>query len=254
MKFSEYVYVRPNIDEVETEFKVLLSDFKDAQDESKQSEVIRKINNIKAKVETAFSLAYVRYTINTGDKFYADENDYIDEISPRYSALVNEFYRSLISSPFIDELKSTWGEHLFNIAAVSLKSFDDKIIDDLVEENKLSSKYTKLIASARVKFRGKTMNLSQVGKYMRDASRRTRGAASKAYYKFFADNMGTIDQIYDDMVKVRDRMAKKLGYKNFIELGYYRLGRVDYNAEMVANYRRQSNSLLPILFHFSHFL
>ena len=247
MKFSEFEYVRLDIDQIEVEFKALLNEFKEANSGEKQSELIKKINEIREKVETAFSLANVRYTINTSDKFYDEENNYIDEISPRYSALVNDFYRLLVSSPFIADLKKIWGEHLFNIAEVSLKSFDDKIIEDLVEENKLSSKYTKLIASARVKFRGKTMNLSQVGKYMRDTNRRTRAAASKAYYKFFADNMETIDKIYDDMVKVRDRMAKKLGYKNYVELGYYRLGRVDYNAEMVANYRKQIHEeLVPL--------
>ena len=34
-------------------------------------------------------------------------------------------------------------------------------------------------------------------------------------------------------------MAKKLGFKNYIELGYYRMGRYDYDAKMVANYRKQ---------------
>jgi M3 family oligoendopeptidase len=41
------------------------------------------------------------------------------------------------------------------------------------------------------------------------------------------------------MVKVRTRIAKKLGYSNFIELGYARMGRTDYDAEMVANFRDQ---------------
>lgn len=34
-------------------------------------------------------------------------------------------------------------------------------------------------------------------------------------------------------------MAKKLGYKNFIELGYKKMGRVDYDANDVAAYRKQ---------------
>ncbi len=247
MKFSEFKYVRPNIEEIETEFKALLKEFNEAENADLQNEIIRKINKIRSKVETAFALANVRYTINTSDKFYDKENNYIDEVSPRYSSLVNEFYRALISSRFKDELIKTWGQHLFNTAEVSLKSFDDKIIEELVEENKLSSRYTKLIASAKVKFRGKTMNLSQVGKFMRDSNRRTRSAASKAYYMFFAENLETLDKIYDEMVHVRDRMAKKLGYKNYVELGYYRLGRVDYNAEMVANYRKQiKNDLVPL--------
>ena len=31
---------------------------------------------------------------------------------------------------------------------------------------------------------------------------------------------------------------RKLGYKNFVELGYYRMGRVDYDEKMVASFRK----------------
>ena len=48
-----------------------------------------------------------------------------------------------------------------------------------------------------------------------------------------------IDDLYDRMVKVRDRMAKKLGYKNYVELAYMLQCRFDYKQEDVANYRRQ---------------
>ena len=38
---------------------------------------------------------------------------------------------------------------------------------------------------------------------------------------FFSENGKELDRIYDRLVKLRDSMAKKLGYENFIELGYY---------------------------------
>jgi M3 family oligoendopeptidase len=47
------------------------------------------------------------------------------------------------------------------------------------------------------------------------------------------------DQIYHDLVQVRTRIAKKLGYENFIEVGYMRLNRTDYNMHDVASYRKQ---------------
>ena len=40
-------------------------------------------------------------------------------------------------------------------------------------------------------------------------------------------------------MKVRTKIAKKLGYENFVQLGYDRMLRTDYNPEMVANYRKQ---------------
>jgi M3 family oligoendopeptidase len=65
---------------------------------------------------------------------------------------------------------------------------------------------------------------------------------------FFGENEAKYDEIYDKLVHVRDRIAKKLGYKNYIELGYLRLSRTDYNANDVANYRRQVlNDLVPLV-------
>ncbi|UKI50509.1 MAG: hypothetical protein L6U99_03580 [Clostridium sp.] len=47
---------------------------------------------------------------------------------------------------------------------VSLKTFDDSIMDELVEESKLTTKYSKLLASCQIEYDGKINNLSQMGK------------------------------------------------------------------------------------------
>lgn len=69
--------------------------------------------------------------------------------------------------------------------------------------------------------------------------RDVRKRASDAKYTYFVENEAEIDRIYDELVKVRAKIAKKLGFKNFVELGYARMNRSDYNPEMVANFRKQ---------------
>jgi M3 family oligoendopeptidase len=66
-----------------------------------------------------------------------------------------------------------------------------------------------------------------------------RQRAYVARYRFFEQNETRFDDIYDNLVKIRTHIAQRLGFKNFVELGYARMGRVDYNAEMVANFRDQ---------------
>ncbi|MEM1216378.1 MAG: M3 family oligoendopeptidase, partial [Bacteroidota bacterium] len=48
-----------------------------------------------------------------------------------------------------------------------------------------------------------------------------------------------IERIFDELVQVRHRIAQKLGFDNFVELGYARMLRTDYNARDVAGYREQ---------------
>jgi oligoendopeptidase F len=80
MKFAEYKYVKPNIDEIKSEFNGYINEFSNAVDVNTQNEVIRKINGLREKVETSFSLASTRYSIDTSDKFYEEANDLVDQI------------------------------------------------------------------------------------------------------------------------------------------------------------------------------
>ena len=65
--------------------------------------------------------------------------------------------------------------------------------------------------------------------------------------KWLGEHEQRIGEIYGELVKLRDTMAKKLGYKSFIELGYYNLGRTDYNADMVKVYREQiAKEVVPV--------
>ncbi len=61
----------------------------------------------------------------------------------------------------------------------------------------------------------------------------------EAKYGFFKEKEADLDRIYDELVKVRTKIAKKLGYKNFVELAYARMKRADYDAEMVKGFRKQ---------------
>ena len=150
-----------------------------------------------------------------------------------------KFYKALGNSKYKAELEKKFGNQLFKLAAVSVKTFDPSIIEDLKEENKLGTEYTKLVASAEIEFRGNKLNLSSLDAYQESTDRETRKEAFNAKWKFFGQHEAKFDEIYDKLVKVRTKIAKKLGYKNFVELAYFRMSRTDYDAHKVAVYRDQ---------------
>ncbi|WP_342418897.1 M3 family oligoendopeptidase [Paenibacillus sp. FSL H8-0168] len=237
--FSQMAYSRPEQPEIEQWFKTLLQQFREADSVERQNEVIHAINKLRSNVETQLQLVEVRHSINTEDAFYKAEQEYADDFMPVIQEYVTDYYRALVDSPFRTELESQWGSQLFSIAEVALKSFHPDIIEDLQQENKLTSEYAQLIASAKIPFEGEERTLSQLLPFEMATNRETRKQASEAKYQFMSEHEDELDRIYDELVKVRTRMAHKLGYDNFVELGYARLGRTDYNAEMVANFREQ---------------
>ncbi len=239
MKFNEFNYQRPNMEELETKFNQLLQEFSAAQSFEQQDKVMETINSVRGKYESMNEIASIRHTIDTANEFYKEEQDFIDETSPIYQGLISKYYDALVNSRFRDELEGKWGKQLFSIAEFALKTFAPEIIEDLQIENKLTSEYTKLIASAQIDFEGQERNLSQLIPFQFSTDRNMRKRANEAKYDFFKVNEVKFDQIYDDLVKVRTKIAKILGYDSFVELGYMRMNRIDYNAEMVADFRKQ---------------
>lgn len=239
MKFNEYKYEHLDLEKIKKEFSELIESFEKAENVEGQVNAFDEIIKLRNHIETMQTLVSIRHSIDTNDEFYDKENEYMDEISPILFGFTNDFYKALVNSKFKDELIQKYGKFLFDLAENTLKTFSPEIIPDAQEENRLSSKYSKLIASAKIDFDGKELNLSQMVPYTQSKDRNVRIEAAKKVAQFFAENQDEFDNIYDSLVKVRTRMAQKMGYKNFVEFGYKQLSRLEYDAKMVEGYRKQ---------------
>ena len=247
MSFENYTYVRPNLEEVTVTFDALLERFKSAASVEEQSEAMHEINALRNDIGTMFNLCYIRHSIDTNDEFYKQEQDYMDEIQPEVEGLATKYYQALVESTFRRELEEKWGKQLFALAEGQLKTFKPEIVPLLQKENRLSTEYTKLIASAKIDFEGEERTLTQLQPFTESTDRDMRKRANEARFGFLAEHQAELDRIFDDLVKVRTEIAQKLGYNNFVELAYYRMMRTDYNAEMVANFRQQvKDFIVPI--------
>lgn len=239
MKFSDFEYKRPVYEDVKVEFLYIVGEIENSSTYKEQKEKIDKLNVLRNTVETMSTIASIRYTINTRDEFYEKEREYWDEYSPLYDELNSNFYKAIVSSNFKEDIIKDFGEQFFNIASYSLKSFSPKIIKDLQEENRLCSQYTKLMAGAKINYKGEVYNLSKLGKYMLGKDREERRTSSEAYYGYFKDNQEKFEELFDKLVKIRTNIANKLGFEDFVELGYIRMMRTDYNEKMVEKFREQ---------------
>ncbi|MBO4538298.1 MAG: M3 family oligoendopeptidase, partial [Erysipelotrichaceae bacterium] len=239
MKFSEFKYERINMEEVTKQMEQLLAELKQQTTAEDFYRVFQKEQELEKKIDTMGTLASVRHSIDTRDPFYEAENDFWDEAGPQLQAYGVRLARIVLDFPQREELMKYIPEPYFLSAEFDLKTFDDKIIPLLQQENKLSSEYGKLKAQAEIEFEGKTYNLSSIAPLLQDKDRDVRRRAYDARIGFYAKNEAEFDRIYDELVKVRTQIAHELGYETFTQLAYYRMQRFDYDQDMVANYRRQ---------------
>lgn len=239
MKFSEMPYKRIDMDEVKKTYRDIIDRTKAAGSGEEQFEIHREYYKFMDDIRTSMELAMIRHDIDTTDEFYEKESDFYDEVTPIINQYENEYGQVLYDSPYREYLESKIGKVTFKNIEIANKAFDEKIIPLMQEENALSSRYSKLIATAKIPFEGEIYNLSLMKKFQTSPDREVRRKAWKAVSDYFLSVTDEIDEIYDKMVKNRTEQARQLGYENYVELGYYRMNRNCYDKEMVENFRRQ---------------
>lgn len=239
MKFSEYKYERPDFEKINTKIVSLVNNMAECKSFEAFDNNIVEINKIRNHVESMKTLASINYSINTHDESISIENKYWDEYAPEYKKIDKIFYEAIVNSDFKEEIENKYGRHFYKLVEFSLKEFSEEIVEDLKIENKLCSEYTKLLASAKILYDGKYNNLSQMNKYMLSDNREERKKASERFYNYFESIEDKFNSVFEELVKVRNRMAKKLGYDDFVELGYLRMKRTEYTEKDVDKFRKE---------------
>ena len=239
MKFSEMNYERPNREALLKQLSELTDRIRNAKSGEEQFAIHKEYYKLYGHFITANALVEVRHSIDSTDEFYEKENDFFDEFTPLMRNAQNEYNKALYESPYRPYLEEKIGRVAFKNTELSLKAYSEKITELMQEENALISRYNKLIATAKIDFEGEVYNISLLRPHLTHKDRDHRKKAWKALSDYFLSVTDEIDEIYDKMVKNRTAQAKAMGYKDYVELGYYRMQRNSYDRGMVEKFRCQ---------------
>lgn len=246
-RFKDLPYVRPDFAKVKTELAAITEKMKNAASYEEAKAAYFDFESIMSDLRDAYTIVSIRHTVDTRDKFYDDENEFLSEAFPELSPYTVAFSNALYDGKFKADFEKEFGKQLLSMIELERKSFSEKNIPLQQKEAKLCNEYEKIIASAEIDFDGEKRNLYGVMKYFEDEDREVRKAAWKKYEEFFASHEKRFEEIWDELIKVRNEQGRNLGFENFIPLGYMQQGRTDYDAADVASFREQvKEELVPL--------
>jgi len=249
MKLSEIPYERPDLEQLQTQYKSLQIRFTEAKHSTDQISVLEEWNDLRIDLATLSNLVYIRFSQNITDEWAKTEKDFFDQNGPTIHEWNIQLIKEIVKSPFIDDIKKQWGELFVEKLEMSLQTFIPEIKDELIEESKLTQRYAEIFASAKIEFDGETYNLSSLEPKVLSTDRSTRKRAQQTRLGFIGSHAEELDSLYQDLVKTRTSAAKKLGFNTYTELAYKELGRTEYNPEMIAGFRDQISRVVVPLVH-----
>ncbi len=197
---------------------------------------------------TQKQLAGIRFCQDTRDPLAKADKEYFDQHDPDITAQRVEFLRALLASPRLAELEGAFGGHALALFAQSLTTFEPAIANDLRAEKALANAYDERMAALRIEVDGSSYNLSQLAGLYGHADRGVRHRARIGQDAALAGLQGALDELFDQQVAIRTRMARTLGHASYTPLGYARLRRTDYGPEQVAVFRESiRTAVVPLV-------
>lgn len=238
-KFAELQYVRPDMEKIFARVSGDIAVLKEAKNYEEFRKAYMDYVEADTELETSKTIAHIRNTINLLDEFYEAEMVYFNSQMPKYEILKKEMGEVIVVSPFKAEMEKEFGAILIQNMEAQKQLSDESIVDDQVKEAELVSRFMKTQAAATVEFKGEQIGNYGLLKIMQSTDRAERKEAFEAWAKLYEGIAPTLEEIYDGLVKVRAGMAKKLGFKSFIPMGYLRRRRFDYTEKELEVFRKQ---------------
>ncbi len=243
-KFSTLEYKRPDMEAAKKKITGMIERIKNAKCAQDVIDVIFEMDEESKALGDMITICSIRHTLDTKDKFYEEENEWLDQQTPELAAYSVAFGDALTSSPYRPDVEARFGKQYFVSIDLQKKGFCEENIPLMQREAVLCDEYQKIMAGCEIEFDGQTLNLYGIMKYFEHDDRNVRKAAFKAYSDFYRSNEARLEEIWDELIKIRNEMGRNLGYENYVPVGYMNQGRTDYGKEEVASFREQVRTVL----------
>ena len=236
-KFKDLKYERPDLKKAKKDFAAYCKQFSAAKTFAEADNAFLGFQRIMEGVATQNTIASIRNTMNMKDEFYDAEIKFFNREMPKLMMTLKKAIKAVLASPFRPQLEEKYGSHMFKEFEVQQRLIKMSIVLPSIRENNLTTEYSKTAAACSVEFMGEKCNFYGLLRHMQSTDRAERKAAFEAWAKLYEDVSGKLDQQYAKLVKTRCTIAKRLGFKNYIDYVYLARGRYDYDAQKVAEFR-----------------
>ena len=180
----------------------------------------------------AASIRYVRMTEQTDREDYRDAYlAFVENIEPKVKVAQFKLNRKLAESQFRAALQPENYLVLQRKIENSLRLFRDENVELEKEEKKRAQQQQSVAGSMTVAYDGRERTMPEMAKYLELPDRARREESWRLTQGRMARDRDSMDEIFDDMLKLRDGIAWNAGFENYRDYSFVAHERFDYGPE-----------------------
>ena len=195
---------------------------------------------------------YIKMNINTKDEQLAKKfHFWIKEISPKLAPYSHKLNLKLIESPFLNELEQKKYHIYLRSVKKQIEIYREKNIPLFTEMEAKQQEYGMISAKMTVEFDGKSLTMQQASLILKDTDREKRKKIYNLIQKRRLEDEEKLDNLYDELITLRRKIAKNAGYNNYRDYMFSAMGRFDYKPEDCFDFHNAiSKKIVPIITSF----
>jgi oligoendopeptidase F len=182
-----------------------------------------------AYVSEVSSMLYVDMTCDTEDETIKQAYlDFVSDVEPELARVGDLLNQKFVDNPHIDALDQTEYGVLIRDTRMELALFREENIPLATELTKLGQRYNEICGAMMVDFDGEERTMQQMGKYLQVNDRSVRESAWKTVGERRHLDNEEIDDLYEQMLELRQQVAANAGYDNYRDYIFDAKSRFDY--------------------------
>lgn len=246
-QFISNTFNPKNSNELELEYNKLLE--KDISAPSGLQIFIEQWSELATIFDEAGALAYVNMTVDTKNKTYEEEYMHLlDNIYPICEKYENLLKEKFLASPALNELDQDYYSLFIKHTKSEKEIFRSENIELFTKDAKLSQNYQKITGGWMVDYEGQKYTVQQMAIFQENPDRNIREKSYRARVEVHLKDKDQLNDLYDEMLEVRTRIAKNAGFSNYRDYAFVQKGRFDYTPDdCLKMHDAIAETLVPLL-------
>jgi oligoendopeptidase F len=186
-------------------------------------------SELESVMEEDMAWRYIKMNIDTTDeKLAKDFSFWITEISPNVAPYSHKLNKKVYDSPYLKELDNDKYFIYLRGLKEEIKIYREENIPLFVEMETKQQEYGAIAAKMSVEIDGESMTMQKAAQFLKDTDRSKRESVFNTINDRRLQDVEALDKLYDELIALRQTIAKNCGFDNYRDYKFAAMGRFDY--------------------------
>jgi len=209
-------------------------------------------SELEAVLEEDMAWRYIKMNIDTTDKELGERFTFwIKEIAPKTAPYSHKLNVKLVESPFLKDLEREKYRIYLRSVNKQIEIFREENIPLFTTMEQKQQEYGSISAKMSVEVDGEKLTMQKAAQLLKDTDRNKREEVFNKISGRRLQDEKALDDLFDELITLRQQIAKNAGFDNYRDYMFAAMGRFDYTPQDCFNFHDAiAKEIVPIITSF----